>query len=90
MNFTLICAGEGDTAKPWRESYYDDDIYSMDGAREYCEEMIGEFNRTLKPREVARVLIDVVPIEKGDTVRPTSEQREREQEEWGPEDEDDE
>ena len=79
MNFTLIIAKESAPDHTWREPYYDDDIYSLAGAREACEEMIAEFNRTLKFWEVACVLVDVVPIEQGDAVRPTTEQREREQ-----------
>ena len=81
MNFTLIITKEGTPENTWREPYYDDDIYSLAGAREACEEMIGEFNRTLRKGEVARILVDVVPIEQGDAVRPTTEQQEREQEE---------
>lgn len=60
MKFVLICADADNPSRTWEEPYNRPDCETLDEAKQWAEDTVAEFNRTLRPYEKTRILLNVI------------------------------
>lgn len=69
MKFVLICANADSPSKTWEEPYNRPDCETLDEAKQWAEDTVAMFNKTLRPYEKTRVLLNVIDKD-NDAVAP--------------------
>jgi hypothetical protein len=63
MKFTITVNHTDSKSGSWTEDYNRPDILTLDKAKAWAERTIGNFNKTLRPRERSRILLEIVEQE---------------------------